>query len=96
MLQTSCDTILLNDQNNTANFPKTERPLMISIKRKIVTDESMHPVAVMIDYADWIKIEQLLQDATPEANPPSLDQYAGTLSLNEDPIEYQQRIRREW
>ena len=69
---------------------------MLNIKRKIVTDEAMQPVAVMIDYGDWQKIEQLLQSHDPGGQPSSLEQYAGVLKLTEDPLAYQQRIRREW
>ena len=30
------------------------------IQKRIVTDENRRPVAVQIDYADWIKIERQL------------------------------------
>ena len=30
------------------------------IAKKIVTNEVMQPIAVQIDYADWLKIESLL------------------------------------
>ncbi|MCZ6801925.1 MAG: hypothetical protein O7F12_15695, partial [Nitrospirae bacterium] len=63
---------------------------MINIKRKIVTDETMRPIAVMIDYEDWQKIEKLLQDQESESLQPSLEQYAGVLRLTEDPVAYQQ------
>lgn len=33
---------------------------MLSIHKKIVTDEAMRPVAVQIDYADWLEIERQL------------------------------------
>ena len=69
---------------------------MLNIKRKIVTDESMRPVAVMIDYEDWEKIERLILKQEPEGELSSLEQYAGVLQLTEDPVAYQQRIRREW
>ncbi len=69
---------------------------MIHIKRQIVTDESMHPVAVLIDYADWEKIERLLENNTAEIPNGSLEKYGGMLDLTEDPLEYQQRVRREW
>ena len=36
---------------------------MLPIKKQFVTDEAMHPVAVLIDYQDWQKIEQLLKNA---------------------------------
>ncbi len=69
---------------------------MIHIKRQIVTDESMQPVAVLIDYADWEKIERLLENNTAEISNGSLEKYGGMLDLTEDPLEYQQRVRREW
>ncbi|WP_373538634.1 hypothetical protein [Chamaesiphon sp.] len=34
---------------------------MLSISKHIVTDESSQPVAVIINYQDWQKIEALLQ-----------------------------------
>jgi len=69
---------------------------MMKIKRKIVTDESMRPVAVMIDYEDWEKIEQLILKQENQSPPSSLEQYAGILKLVEDPVAYQQRVREEW
>ncbi|WP_414530778.1 hypothetical protein [Nodularia chucula] len=33
---------------------------MLPFKKKIVTDEAMHPVAVLIDYQDWQQIEKIL------------------------------------
>lgn len=65
---------------------------MKPIKKQIVTDELMNPVAVLIDYQDWQEIEKILeldrqQDITP---------YAGKINLNVDPLEYQQQMRNEW
>jgi hypothetical protein len=34
---------------------------MQPIKKQIVTDESMQPVAVIINYSDWQNIESMLQ-----------------------------------
>lgn len=33
---------------------------MNAIRKKIVTDENARPVAVQIDYADWLEIERAL------------------------------------
>ncbi len=33
---------------------------MLPLKKKIVTDEAMRPVAVLIDYQDWQQIEKIL------------------------------------
>lgn len=58
----------------------------------------MHPIAVLIDYQDWQKIEQLLESyysqAQQEEN--ALSQFAGSIQLTEDPLQYQQRVRSEW
>ncbi len=35
---------------------------MQPIKKQFVTDENLKPVAVIIDYQDWQKIEALLQE----------------------------------
>lgn len=70
---------------------------MYPIRKRLVTDEAKHPIAVQIDYADWLKIKQLLKiedDKTVETR--SLSYYAGTIELTEDPLEFQARIRNEW
>lgn len=69
---------------------------MLNIKRKIVTDESMRPIAVMIDYEDWQKIERIILKEEPDGECASLEHYAGVIHLTEDPVVYQQRMRREW
>lgn len=69
---------------------------MLNIKRKIVTDETKRPVAVMIDYEDWKKIEKLLQEQEPAASTSAIARFAGVLRLTEDPLAYQHRVRQEW
>lgn len=66
---------------------------MLPFKKKIVTDEAMRPVAVLIDYQDWQQIEQLLENYQGQED---INQYAGTIKLTEDPLDYQQQIRDEW
>jgi hypothetical protein len=70
---------------------------MLHFKKQIVTDESMRPVAVLIDYQDWQKIEQLLEAyELQEKEKVNLSKYAGVINLTVDPLEYQQQIRDEW
>ena len=67
-------------------------------KKKIVTDETMRPVAVLIDYQDWQEIEKLLaafQSSEAKENV-DLSKYAGIMKLSIDPLEYQRQIRDEW
>lgn len=68
---------------------------MLSIRKKIVTDEAMRPIAVQIDYQDWQKIEKLLETYQLQ-QADSIDRFAGSIQLNEDPLQYQQRVRNEW
>ena len=69
---------------------------MLKFHKRIVTDESLKPIAVQINYADWLKIERLLnlQSSTPKMV--DLSSYSGTIKLTEDPLHYQKRIRGEW
>ncbi|MBE9166235.1 hypothetical protein IQ238_01375 [Pleurocapsales cyanobacterium LEGE 06147] len=66
------------------------------IKKQIVTDESMYPVAVIIDYQDWQVIKKILEKYQKEDTTQSLEQYAGTINLTTDSLEYQQQTRDEW
>jgi hypothetical protein len=70
---------------------------MQPINKKIVTDEAMRPVAVLIDYQDWQRIEKILQTYQSEQQSNiDLNRFAGTINLTQDPLEYQQQIRNEW
>ena len=68
---------------------------MTHIRKKIVTDERHQPVAVQIDYNDWLMIERSL--GLPEAEPQlaDLSRFHGVISLSEDPVIYQARLRNE-
>jgi hypothetical protein len=69
---------------------------MLPVRKKIVTDEAMRPVAVLIDYEDWQKIEQLLESSIEQKKEKSnLAKYAGVIKLNQDPLDYQRHIREE-
>jgi hypothetical protein len=69
---------------------------MHPIKKQIVTDESMQPVAVIIDYNDWQNIEAILKSTPEPAQLTDLSSFAGSISLPIDPLTYQQQIRDEW
>jgi hypothetical protein len=75
----------------------------LTLKKQIVMDEAMKPVAVIINYQDWQQIEAVLQKYGQEQNAAnSLDvstalaSYAGTITLTVDPLEYQQQERNAW
>ncbi|MEH1852787.1 MAG: hypothetical protein V7L11_14245 [Nostoc sp.] len=70
---------------------------MLPFKKKILTDEAMRPVAVLIDYQDWQQIEKILEaHKSQQKREFNLNQYAGVIQLTQDPFKYQQQIRDEW
>ena len=68
---------------------------MQRIRKKIVTDEAKQPIAVQIDYTDWVKIELSL-NLPQEDKVTDLSRYHGVISLTEEPLAYQTRVRSEW
>ncbi len=70
---------------------------MLTFNKKLVTDEAMRPVAVLIDYQDWQRIEEILNAYQAQRKDEfNLNKYAGVIKLNQDPLQYQQQIRDEW
>ncbi len=69
---------------------------MRKIKKKILTDSSEKPVAVQIEYTDWLEIERSLNLLGEDPQDTDLSKYEGIISLTEDPLGYQVRIRQEW
>lgn len=66
------------------------------IRKSVVLDESQRPIAVQIDYADWLEIEQSLHLTSDDAKTMDPSRFAGAISLTEDPAAYQARARGEW
>lgn len=74
---------------------------MKKIRKRIVADEHMQPVAVQIDYADWLELERLLGlqpsgNGAADSGVRDLNELAGRLELREDPLQCQKRLRNEW
>jgi len=69
---------------------------MHTIRKNIVTDEDMRPIAVQIQYADWLEIERSLNLESTSATAVDLARFVGVIPLTEEPLEYQHRIRGEW
>ena len=67
-----------------------------SVRTTIVLDEQKRPVAVQIAYSDWLEIERRLNLASEKPKTMNPSQFAGVISLTEDPLAYQQSIRGEW
>lgn len=73
----------------------------MTISKRIVTDENMNPVAVQIDYDDWLAIEEQLkvEDTTPSPRCTELKRLlkdSRGIWKEGDGLEYQRRIRAEW
>ena len=77
-------------------FESARRDDMQRIRKKILTDAAQRPVAVEIDYEDWLKIERALGESSPEPRLTDLAGYHGVVSLTEEPLAYQTRVRNEW
>ena len=69
---------------------------MHTIHKKVLLDEAMNTVAVQIDYADWVEIAQRLGIEQKIVESTTLRQYEGAISLTEDPMAFQARMREEW
>lgn len=77
---------------------------MHAIQKKIVMDEDRNPVAVQIDYEDWLEIERLLKarsekEPVKEQDDDDFEALADKLGegwQGGDGLEYQIRIREEW
>ena len=69
---------------------------MSVIRKSVVLDESRRPIAVRIDDADWLEIEQSLRWTSDEIKTMDPSRFAGVISLAEDPGAYQARARGEW
>jgi len=69
---------------------------MRPIRKSVVTDESMRPIAVQIDYADWLEIERLLDLRSDDGKKLDVSRFVGVMALDEEPLEYQARVRGEW
>lgn len=73
-----------------------EKIYMRKIRKKILTDNAERPIAVQIDYTDWLEIERSLNLQGDDTRDTDLSSYEGIITLSEDPLGYQSRIRQEW
>lgn len=77
---------------------------MLDIEKRIVTDEDGQPVAVQVDYTDWLEIERQLahppsEEEASSEDEPSLEELAEEIRPHwqgGDGLEYQRRLRAEW
>ncbi|MBW4686633.1 MAG: hypothetical protein KME40_16380 [Komarekiella atlantica HA4396-MV6] len=70
---------------------------MLPFNKKIITDEAMHPVAVLIDYHNWQQSEKILEEHESEKKEEfDLNKYKGVMKLTQDPLKYQQQTRDKW
>ncbi len=60
--------------------PLRKTPMQI-VRKQLVTDEQHRPVAVQINYDDWLRIEQQLKIQAPPVPAVDLSRYAGTVNL---------------
>ena len=78
------------------DFDHAREATMQIVRKRLVTDEAHRPIAVQIDYDDWLRIERQLKIQAPSRPAVDLARYAGTVHLTESPLAYQIRSRNEW
>ena len=66
---------------------------MRTIQKTILTDAAMQPIAVQIPYSDWLEIERQLELTGGSGKTVDPSRFSGVITLTEDPLEYQTRIR---
>jgi hypothetical protein len=69
---------------------------MSTIHKQLATDDEGRPVGVLIPYEEWLRIEQQLGGAADTKGAEQLRRHEGVISLSEDPVAYQRRLRDEW
>jgi hypothetical protein len=69
---------------------------MRKIRKKILKDNAERPIAVQIEYTDWLEIERSLNLQGEDPQNTDLSNYQGIITLTEEPLGYQSRIRQEW
>ena len=62
------------------------------VSKRILSDEGGRPVAVQIDYSEWLQIEPIVENAEPADNSAALMACAGSVDWGEDGLEYQRRL----
>jgi len=69
---------------------------MHEIHPKVLKDDQQRPIAVQIEYSDWLEIQQLLGLASNHVPKVDVNRFGGTLRWTEDAVDFQRRVRSEW
>ncbi len=69
---------------------------MLDVIKRIITDENDRPIAVQVDYGDWVRIEQELRLNGGQKPPTNLAVHAGRVDWPVDGLDYQRSVRGEW
>lgn len=69
---------------------------MPPIRKKIIKDQDDRPIAVQIDYEDWVRLEIALSSMPLAHGETDLARHIGRLNWPVDGVEYQKSVRGEW
>ena len=67
----------------------------VSISKQFLYDERRRPVKVILDYSEWLKVEQALGEAPLASNGYLLEELCGKFDFGGDPVEIQRQMRSE-
>jgi hypothetical protein len=65
------------------------------ISKKFLTDENQKPIAVLIDYQDWLLIEKQLELSVLDRSA-KINALAGSIQFPIDAMKFQHTLREEW
>ncbi len=65
------------------------------ISKKFLTDENQNPIAVLIDYQDWLLIEKQLELSVLDRSA-KINALAGSIQFPIDAMTFQHTLREEW
>ncbi len=66
------------------------------VSKRILSDENGRPIAVQMDYDEFVRFEKAVESVEPRDAYERMMSAVGTVKWDEDPVEYQRRLRDEW
>lgn len=69
---------------------------MEPVRKKVITDPQNRPIAVEVNYEDWVRIEMVLFGDSTNGRETDLSRHVGKVDWPVDGVEYQRTLRGEW
>ncbi|GEM_PF-2905615 len=66
------------------------------LSKRILSDENGRPVAVQRDHDEFLRFEKAVEKVEMESAYQRMMSFVGKVKWDEEPVEYQRRLRDEW